>query len=307
LSPKRRRQSDNESPTIQRCWASKVAAVKNWTQGHCELDGMRLRYFRSGGAFPPLVLVHGFTDNALYYSRVAAVLAQTWDVIAYDCRGHGESSRAGGHFENADRVRDLLGVVDQLGLVRPGLMGHSMGAATVANAVAHRPGLARAIVLEDPAWWEAPAAATPDEAAELEKARLARNGAWRDSIAAVQAGTWEEGLVWRRSDAPLWTDDDIALSLVSRYEVELDLFTYFPMARSPWREVVKTLDCPTLLVIGERERGGIISVDDATEAAVSNRLVQWIQVAGAGHAIRYDQFDAFSAAVVNFLEGVSAG
>jgi N-formylmaleamate deformylase len=277
--------------------------VKNWTQGHCDVDGVALRYFRSGGELPPLVLVHGFTDNAMYYSRVAEELAESWDVIAYDCRGHGESSRAGGHFENADRVRDLLAVVDHLGLDRPALMGHSMGAATVANAVVERPGLARAIVLEDPAWWETPLGTTPDEGAELEKARLARNGAWRDSIAAVQAGTWEEGLVWRRSDAPLWTDDDVALSLASRYEVELDLFTYFPMARSPWRDAVKALDCATLLVIGERERGGIISVEDAMEAAASNPLVQWVKVDGAGHAIRYDQFDAFLAAVVDFLDG----
>jgi pimeloyl-ACP methyl ester carboxylesterase len=62
-----------------------MLVMKNWSQGRCSVDGVSLRYFRSGGTLPPLVLVHGFTDNALYYSRLAEELAFSWDVVAYDC------------------------------------------------------------------------------------------------------------------------------------------------------------------------------------------------------------------------------
>jgi N-formylmaleamate deformylase len=276
------------------------AVMRNWLQGDCSVDGVSLRYFRSGGSLPPLVLVHGFTDNALYYSRLAEELATSWDVIAYDCRGHGQSDRAGGHFADADRVADLIGVVDQLDIRGAAMIGHSMGGATIARAVADHPGLSRGIVLEDPAWWEIPVA----NAAEAEARTIAkdvRNTEWRESLIAMKTQTREERLALRRADSPDWAERDVELSVDSRLEVELDLFTYFPPEESIWRPLVPRFDCPCLLVIGENSLGGIISVDAAKEAAGYNPKLTWVQVAGAGHAIRYSRFDAFLAATIPFL------
>ena len=161
--------------------------MRDWPQGRVTTaDGFSLRWFRSGGAasggaeaLPPLLLVHGFTDNALYYTRTAEALAQRWDVVAYDARGHGASDRAGERFDDEVRVNDLVCVVESLGLDRPAMIGHSMGAATIALALAAHPGVARAAVLEDPAWWEPPVAATHEEAASQRAARLERNKAWQ--------------------------------------------------------------------------------------------------------------------------------
>jgi N-formylmaleamate deformylase len=276
--------------------------MKDWAQDRCIINGVSLRFFRSGGALPPLVLVHGFTDNALYYSRAAEALAEKWDVVAYDCRGHGESDRANGQFNDQVRVDDLTGFVKHLGLDQPAMMGHSMGAATIALAASQNAGLSRGIVLEDPAWWELPSPMSDADLASANATRNVRNQAWHDSIVNVQAMTREEGLTWRRADSPLWSDCDVALSLDSRLQVELDLFTYFPTLESPWRSVVVALDCPTLLVIGENERGGIITPESAQQAATSNTKLSWKQIEGAGHSIRYDQFDAFMSAAAEFLD-----
>jgi N-formylmaleamate deformylase len=276
--------------------------MKNWMQDRCDVNGVSLRYFRSGGALPPLVLVHGFTDNALYYTRTADVLAHHWDVIAYDCRGHGESDRANGSFSDDDRANDLLSVVAELGLDRPAMIGHSMGGSTIANAVVRRPEVTRGIVLEDPAWWEIPADLPTEELDALQRARNERNQAWHDSIVAVQAMTREEGLTWRRSDSPQWLEADVELSYESRLQVELDLFTYFPTFEAPWRAAVAAFEAPSLLVIGEKERGGIITVEAAIEAARLNPYLQWKQIVGAGHSIRYDRFDSFIQVIKTFLE-----
>jgi N-formylmaleamate deformylase len=281
--------------------------MKNWMQDRLDVNGVSLRYFRSGGSLPPLVLVHGFTDNALYYTRTAEVLAHHWDVIAYDCRGHGESGRANGSFTDADRANDLLSVVDKLGLDRPAMMGHSMGGSTIANALEIRPNVSRGVVLEDPAWWEIPANLPASELETLHRTRDERNRAWHDSMVAVQAMTRDEGLAWRRSESPDWSDTDVALSYESRLQVELDLFTYFPSFEAPWRSAVAAFGAPSLLVIGEKERGGIITVETATEAATLNPKLQWKQILGAGHSIRYDQFDAFINVVGSFLEPLAAG
>lgn len=264
--------------------------------------GVRLHYYRAGGDHPPVVLVHGFTDNGLYWTRTIEALAPEWDVIAYDARGHGRSDRAGGRFGDAERVGDLVGLTHALGLEKPALVGHSMGAGTIALAAAQYPDLPRCIVLEDPAWRELPPAETPEQKAGRQAQQRAYLDDWRESVRRLQAGTREQGLAEVRAHSPGWSEVDQNLSLDARLQVELDLFNYFPTERMEWRSVVAKIECPALLVLGsDRERGAIVTAAEAEEAARLWRQGRWAQVEGAGHAIRYDQFERYLGLVQPFL------
>lgn len=275
--------------------------MKEWTQGHVDNAGSALRYFRSGGDHPPLVLVHGFTDNALYFTRLADRLAATWDVVAYDGRAHGATKWDGTPFGDPERVDDLVAVVETLTLDRPALVGHSMGAATIGFAVSSHPGLSRGIVLEDPAWWDAPGSdGDPDSAASGARLR-AEHAAWRDSLAALHGMTPAERIAWRRRDSPLWSDGDIDLSIDARLELDLGVFDQFRLRGHEWRTAVGAIDCPALLLIGENALGGIVSEPLATAATSLNPRVQWARIPDAGHAIRYDDFEAFVGVVDPFL------
>ncbi len=81
----------------------------------------------------PLVLVHGFLDQARSWEPLIACLQarrgpETW-IIAPDCRGHGGSSwvGAGGYYHFPDYVLDLDCVTRAFGVSRFKLVGHSMG------------------------------------------------------------------------------------------------------------------------------------------------------------------------------------
>jgi pimeloyl-ACP methyl ester carboxylesterase len=73
----------------------------------------------------------------------------------------------------ADRVADLVGLLDALDVEEPLLMGHSMGGATVATAAAEHADRVRGAILEDPAGfgWEPPMG--PDERAERARSDVA--------------------------------------------------------------------------------------------------------------------------------------
>lgn len=278
--------------------------MKNWAQGRCRSnDGTSLRYFRSGSASgtasqPSVVFVHGFTDNALYFTRAAEALAEHFDVVAYDSRGHGQSDRATTPFDDASRIADLVTIVEQLKLDRPALIGHSMGAATIAQAIAAHPQLSRGVVLEDPAWSE-------PTGAEIEARRGPRSkylAEWKQWVADLQAKPFAEALAQRRNDEPNWSPIDVETSLGGRLEFQLDLFDHFPMERSPWRPLIPQFDCPTLLLLGDNlGRGAIITRAHAEEAAQMNPLIQWTQIAGAGHHIKYDRFDEYIDEIITFL------
>ena len=81
----------------------------------------------------PLILVHGFLDQALSWAPLAGELRkrlkQPLRIVAPDCRGHGDSGwvGAGGYYHFPDYVHDLDCIVQTLGVSRFKLVGHSMG------------------------------------------------------------------------------------------------------------------------------------------------------------------------------------
>jgi pimeloyl-ACP methyl ester carboxylesterase len=115
-----------------------------WTEGDITVSNVRIHYYRRGSG-PPVVLAHGFSDSGRCWDRVATVLDDRYDVIAFDARHHGLSdSPNDGSIGDA---ADLVALVEALGLVRPALIGHSMGAGTVAQAAGERPELFRCAIL----------------------------------------------------------------------------------------------------------------------------------------------------------------
>ena len=65
--------------------------MATWQSGDVTVNGLRLHYTRTGGAKPPVVLAHGFSDDGLCWTPVAEALEADYDVIMVDARGHGRS------------------------------------------------------------------------------------------------------------------------------------------------------------------------------------------------------------------------
>ena len=109
--------------------------MSNWSSGDVIANGIKIHYVRTGGTKLPLVLAHGFSDNGLCWTRVAQVLEKDYDVIMADARGHGLSDAPESGYSAEDHAADLAGLIQALHLDKPALMGHSMGAATVAAKI----------------------------------------------------------------------------------------------------------------------------------------------------------------------------
>ena len=64
----------------------------HWREEKVIANGIRQHYYRTGGEKPILILLHGFSENGLCWSRVAKALENDYDIIMVDIRGHGLSS-----------------------------------------------------------------------------------------------------------------------------------------------------------------------------------------------------------------------
>jgi pimeloyl-ACP methyl ester carboxylesterase len=99
----------------------------------------------------PLVLVHGFTAEGILYAQTLARLVRMgFKVVAIDVAGHGATQGlpTGGD-ELASYTGLLARVLDELGIRRAVLAGHSMGGRLVAQLAAEQPDRAIAVVLID--------------------------------------------------------------------------------------------------------------------------------------------------------------
>jgi pimeloyl-ACP methyl ester carboxylesterase len=108
---------------------------------------------------PPIICIHGLTANAFGFQSFADDLAKDHRVIAYDLRGRGDSDKPATGYSIPLHTEDLSKLIDVLGLDRPILIGHSLGAMIALYFAAHHPNKLSKLVLVDagtPLPWSTP-------------------------------------------------------------------------------------------------------------------------------------------------------
>ncbi len=91
-------------------------------------DGVTLNLLEWSSEGVPLLLLHGFGNEARIWDDLVPSLAPHYRVMALDLRGHGDSDHhPGGAYDYDDHVEDLEAVFAHLGIERAVLVAHSLG------------------------------------------------------------------------------------------------------------------------------------------------------------------------------------
>ncbi len=112
-------------------------------------DGVKLAVRDFGGTGRDLLLLHGLASTSHIFDLVAPRLTRGFRVVAYDQRGHGESSKPSSKYGFAHMAADAVAVIRGLDLRRPIVLGHSWGANVVLELGVREPGLVSALILLD--------------------------------------------------------------------------------------------------------------------------------------------------------------
>jgi 3-oxoadipate enol-lactonase len=114
------------------------------------LNGVPFHYVENGSRDAlPVIFLHGFPfSHAMWEPQMQAVGAR-YRAIAYDLRGHGESSVGDGQYSMEGHVDDLLALMDHLQIASCIAVGLSMGGYVVLRALERNPTRFRAAVLCD--------------------------------------------------------------------------------------------------------------------------------------------------------------
>ena len=131
---------------------------------------------------PWVTLAHGSGDNRNSWWLQVPALAETYRVLTYDVRGHGDTETP----EDASMgqmtfVDDLVGLLDALDIRRTALIGYSMGGGIVRNMAATHPSRVWSLVISNGGRLDPPAPASQEEA---DAARAMRE----ERVAGIRSG-----------------------------------------------------------------------------------------------------------------------
>ena len=275
-----------------------------WSDGFVNSNGIKIHYYRTGGDKPKVIFNHGAGDDGLCWTRVVKELETNYDVIMIDARGHGKTSSGKGDYSTAQRVADLTGLIQGLGLDRPVVGGHSLGADTAMNFAAAHPDMTRGIFLEDPPII-IPGEKFGDGKMDIKAEDIGKMMARYMRLFKIMPKFIATRMA--RKGSPTYPDDEIIPWVNSKKRVSfnfLDSMASMDMGIADPFEVFTRITVPVLLFIGDKEKMSIVSTDSAQKAASLNDKIKVVHLEGASHDIRRTRFDGYMPALIQFLEEI---
>ena len=261
--------------------------MTSWSSGVCETNGVSLHYLRTGGAKAPIVLLHGLMGSGACWTPLARTLEGEFDVIMPDARGHGDSSAPQHGYRYDDLARDVMGIFRDLGLSRPVLLGHSMGGMTAAVVASRGAGHLRGLILVEPTFL------SPERQREVHESDVAEQH--RRLLSLPKSDLVAEA----RARQPRRSPELVELQADARRKTRLAAFDVLTPPNPAYRDVVRAIDVPCLLVVGDKSP--VMTLEMAAELRDLNPRVRLAPIGDAGHGLPFEQPERLAEVVLSFL------
>jgi len=280
--------------------------VDKRVKGDAGLD-LHLLEWSSEGV--PLLLLHGFGNEAHIWDDFAPVVSPYYRTLALDHRGHGDSAwDAQGRYDHDTLVRDVEAVTAALGIERLVIVAHSLGGRVATLFAGRHPERMAGLVLVDIGPELDPRGTTrirmeietnrePSFASIEEYARLLSLNYPAAQPHAIQRMA-QHG-VRKLANGRFVPKLDPALRGAGTRGAQTS--SEEELTRAQWQALAR-IPCPTLVVRG--------AASDVLSADVAERMAHEVlpkgslaTVARAGHSVMTDNPDGFRDAVAAFVLG----
>lgn len=245
---------------------------------HVQVDG-------PAGA-PPLLLLHSLGTAGHVWDAQAQALSTGFRVIRPDLRGHGLTTVTAGPYTIEGMARDMLAVLDALGVGTAHVAGLSVGGLIAQSMAAQAPGRAASLILVDTAM------AIPPVALWRERATTVRSQGM-EAIADAVVARWV---------TPGFMDDPATLGLramLLRTPPEGYAGTAEAIAAADLTQAAATLRVPTLVLVGDQDAATPPDAAAAMAKAIPGASMEVIT--GAAHIPNEERAEALTDAIRRFL------
>jgi 3-oxoadipate enol-lactonase len=258
-------------------------------------NGISTEYLVEGPPGAPVVTFsHSLAANLHLWDAQAAALAGRYRVLRYDIRGHGGSDVPPPPYTLEQMADDLHGLLQALGITETHFVGLSMGGLIGMTMALRFPRAVKSLVLADTTACYGPKM-TP---------------MWDDRIRVAEAQGIEP-LLDRTMEA--WftasfrAEHPEVIDRVGAMLRPTDVRGYVGAIRAigyvDLREAIGAIRCPTLILVGEEDRGTDITMANTMHQRIGGSELTVLPK--AAHCSCIEAADAFTRAVLGFLQKVA--
>jgi N-formylmaleamate deformylase len=255
--------------------------------GYVQSGDVRLHFLEHGSDGPAIVVVPGITSPAITWGFIADQLAGDHRVLVVDVRGRGLSDKPQTGFTLPDYAADVAAMVGELGLERPAVLGHSMGARIAAAFGVLHEDLTGPLVIVDP---PLTGPGRPEYPTSLE--------AFMEQLEKARAAATVEDM---RPYFPTWDDEQLRLRAewLETCDETAVRETWLNFHTEDIFEYLGRLRAPALFMYGGESPA--VSAEGAEEVRETNPSLEIASIPGAGHMIPWDNLDRFLSETRRFL------
>lgn len=275
-----------------------------------KLGDLNMHYLDWQGTGMPVVVLHGAASSCHWYDLVIPHITNNLRIIALDQRAHGKTDQPSTGYDWRTLASDVVGTLNELGIHKAAIVGHSWGASTALSVAALHPKRVTALVMID-GGFSGPR--STDMTWEEFKTRLSPRDIYGPRARYLGA--------LRQQFAHCWSDqlESIVMTMVREdsdgtvYE-RLDISNQRQMLWAMWSDpihsMVDRVRCPTLIIAAEghntTERRALLERRrtnvEATSSSLEDCKVVWIP--DSGHDIGYEKPLELANTLSDFLAGM---
>jgi pimeloyl-ACP methyl ester carboxylesterase len=252
---------------------------------HADLGELKLYYERAGSGEPELLFVPGWSCDWRAFKPQFDYFAAAHTVTALDPRGFGKSDRPESGYHIRDFADDLARFCEQLGIVKPVVVGHSLGGGIAVELAARYPSLPRAVVLVDPN----PIDPLPETVKVFDAAADQLEGPSGDEVRRL----WTEGMGARDPELARWISEHMCAT-------PLPIAAAVIRNLNDWNGVGALQLCEVATLLLTRAGGG--GAADAVRLIAIKPDIEVGMTVGAGHFIQLEVPEQVNAMIERFLK-----
>lgn len=247
-------------------------------------------YYQVSGSGAPLVFIHGLGSSARDWELQVAEFSQTFQVITFDLRGHGQSDKPAGPYTMPLFASDTAGLLIALGVESANIVGLSLGGGVAFQLAIDAPSLIKKLVIVNSA---------PALVVRTFKDRL---NVWQRFAIVKLLGMRKIGAVLSKRLFPKPEHAALRATFIERW-AENDARAYQDTLRAMigWSvtDKLNKIQCPTLILTADQDYTPITVKEEYTKLIPHAQLVV---IPDSRHATPVEQPLRFNDALMKFLK-----